>query len=113
MKKNIFDSKYVTKKKSGVSSSFLMVFMAVLGVFIMMIMDVNFNTNHNRIRKVTQIERADSSDGYGNKHCDDCGLNYCRQSSGGKTHLRQSTLCPLFRSYIFRLLFFSDSVRPR
>lgn len=57
MKKNIFDSKYVTKKKSGVSSSFLMVFMAVLGVFIMMIMDVNFNTNHNRIRKVTQIER--------------------------------------------------------
>ena len=34
MKKNIFDSKYVTKKKSGVSSSFLMVFMAVLGVFI-------------------------------------------------------------------------------
>ena len=58
MKKNIFDSKYVTKKKSGVSSSFLMVFMAVLGVFIMMIMDVNFNTNHNKIGRASCRERV-------------------------------------------------------
>lgn len=33
MKKNIFDSKYVTKKKSGVSSSFLMVFNGCFGCF--------------------------------------------------------------------------------
>ncbi|HJI61997.1 MAG TPA: hypothetical protein OIM34_09095 [Ruminococcus bromii] len=29
-------------------------------------------------KKYTEYFLPTVSDGYGNKHCDDCGLNYCR-----------------------------------
>lgn len=46
--------------------------------------------------KIHGIFSSYSSDGYGNKHCDDCGLNYCRQSSGAKLTCGNQPYVPYF-----------------
>lgn len=52
-------------------------------------------------KKIHGIFSSYSSDGYGNKHCDDCGLNYCRQSSGAKLTCGNQPYVPYFAVLFF------------